>query len=320
MKTLIFLIAILVSTNLFSQDLVPNRGSGGPDSYGYNWIDSDDPMGPTFSWIDISSTGIEITGLVDDGVVGPFDIGFDFPFYGQTKTQFWINSNGCISFNENLLPFANGTIPTGNMSTDFIAWFWDDLNPSDPNSKVYFETIEDSMFVIQFEKYAQYLQQSYFIDAELVIYSNGDILVQYLHIDNGFPLESETIGLQSYDNTLGLMVVNNAPYVHNELALLFDLDYNAVVGMDDISNGNQEMEVFPNPVQSDVSFVFPASNNQRTFVITDLQGRTVHSVNVEKSSEQLELNLSELKPGVYSATLKSQGKERILEIKFVVTR
>ncbi len=34
----------------------------------------------------------------DDGYVGPFDVGFDFVFFGNTYNQFAIGPNGLISF------------------------------------------------------------------------------------------------------------------------------------------------------------------------------------------------------------------------------
>lgn len=320
MKTILLSVLICLSFSLFSQDLKNPSGSGGPDAFGYIWIDSDDPQGPVFSWIDISSSGTEITGLVDDGVVGPFDIGFDFPFYGQSKSQFWVNSNGCLSFNDNLLSFANTSIPTGTSSTDFIAWFWDDLNPSDTSTRVYFETFADTMLVIQFENYTQYLQQSSFIDAEVVVYESGKVLIQYLHADPDFQLESETIGLQSSDSTLGLLVANNTPYIHDQLALLFEVDGSAVVGLDENRAANQKMIAYPNPVHSEVSFIFPTDKNERTLVISDIQGRIVHSVITVNYNGQLDVNLGHLTPGTYSATLKSRENKRISELKFVILR
>ncbi|HNK42695.1 MAG TPA: hypothetical protein PL002_16025, partial [Flavobacteriales bacterium] len=54
---------------------------GGPDQYGYTWKDSNEPDGPVYEWIDITTTGTQLTGFADDNVVGPFILGETFPFY-----------------------------------------------------------------------------------------------------------------------------------------------------------------------------------------------------------------------------------------------
>ncbi|MEE8418319.1 MAG: C25 family cysteine peptidase, partial [candidate division Zixibacteria bacterium] len=59
---------------------------GGPDAFGYEWIDSDEPGGPAYNWIDISIVGVPIIwpGDADDGIITGLPIGFDFPFYGNS--------------------------------------------------------------------------------------------------------------------------------------------------------------------------------------------------------------------------------------------
>ncbi len=192
------------------------RGAGGPDAFGYVWIDSDEAGGPVFNWQDISGTGTVVGGLGDDNHVGPFPISFAFPFYGETKTQFWINSNGTVIFKDQYVTLGNSNIPT-NSSTlnDFIAWFWDDLVMS--ASSVHYQDFGNRL-VIQYVDVRNFGQTQLF-DAQVIIYANGSILVQYDNIDAGTDISGNTIGCQSSTPAVGLSVAFNTAYVHDGLAL-----------------------------------------------------------------------------------------------------
>ena len=52
----------------------------------------------TFAPQDISSTGTPV-GLGDDEISGALSIGFGFDFYGETYNDFYISSNGFVTFN-----------------------------------------------------------------------------------------------------------------------------------------------------------------------------------------------------------------------------
>jgi len=70
--------------------------------------------------------------LGDDSQSGPFNIGFTFCYYGNTYTQFWIGSNGWISFSAGQpTTFTSNPIPTGNALTpkNCIMGPWQDWNP-----------------------------------------------------------------------------------------------------------------------------------------------------------------------------------------------
>lgn len=65
----------------------------------------------------------------DDQVFGPYDIGFDFTFFNEVYSQFWISSNGFISFVE--APETYNSSPLPNNSGPYAAVFgaWEDWNP-----------------------------------------------------------------------------------------------------------------------------------------------------------------------------------------------
>ena len=76
-KTLLLL--FLLPSLLFSQT------SGGPDGYGYTWVDSNNPSGPIYDWVNIELPNNLVTGLGDDNIKGSFSIeNFKFYWYNIT--------------------------------------------------------------------------------------------------------------------------------------------------------------------------------------------------------------------------------------------
>jgi PKD repeat protein len=76
-------------------------------------------------------TGTSVS-LGDDAVSAALPIGFTFSFYGINYTNFYISSNGFITFSAGSTNgCCNGlTIPTAASPNAFIALAWNDLNPS----------------------------------------------------------------------------------------------------------------------------------------------------------------------------------------------
>jgi hypothetical protein len=108
----------------------PGITRGGPDGFGYTWINSADTSGPDFDWLDISGLGTAVTLTDDSYTVTPVALGFTFPFYGVGYTDLYIGSNGVIGFSPDFLAsLTNNPMPTPVIPNNLIAAFWDDLNP-----------------------------------------------------------------------------------------------------------------------------------------------------------------------------------------------
>ncbi len=85
----------------------------------------------TIPYVAQTNTGNLVT-LSDDSQQGPFNIGFNFCFFGQTYTQFWVGSNGWISFSAGQpTTFTSASIPSGALSVpkNCIMGPWQDWHP-----------------------------------------------------------------------------------------------------------------------------------------------------------------------------------------------
>ncbi|MCD4829333.1 MAG: T9SS type A sorting domain-containing protein [Candidatus Cloacimonetes bacterium] len=197
----------------------PGRDSGGPDTFGYTWKDSNEPGGPVFVWDDIQASGTEVT-LGEDQMTGLIDIGFSFPFYGNNFSQLRICSNGYVSFTATATNWRNDPIPTSTEPNNVIAPFWDDLSPQNGGSIHYYSDTANNRFVVQFtdvDHYAGMWTGEYTF--QMQIYANGVIRFYYQELEGD--IDTNTIGIENANGADGLQVVYDAAYVQNNLALLF---------------------------------------------------------------------------------------------------
>jgi len=207
-----------INWNIAKVQLVDSLGHDIPVNNEYRWIDSNMANGPVYDWKNISSTGQPVYGLRDDNYTGPFKLNFPFPFYGANVHNIYICSNGFVAFGPvsgYYSSYRNGPIPGDHMPSNMIAWCWSDLHPSE--SRVFFQSDQDQA-IIQFNDYGQYRSNAT-ITAQILLKQNGDTLIQYQHIQQGFDIFSSTIGLANKDNSDGLLVSYNQNYLKEKLAL-----------------------------------------------------------------------------------------------------
>lgn len=229
-KVLSFLtLAFVLGVQVFAQT------SGGPDTYGYTWRNSNDPNGPAYNWVEIKGLPgtVMASGLADDNVVGPFNIGFNFPYYWLDVTQVYIGSNGYIAFSPvaNIASTSNGfpAIPTAFPinQNHLLAPMMTDLNFADsvgqtgsgnPGNIYYYTNAALDSMVITYDSVPFYANSSYRgYNTFQVILSKADssITFQYKQQDGNWDDDYTSttnplvVGIENVTGQIGLQVSNN---------------------------------------------------------------------------------------------------------------
>lgn len=201
--------------------------SGGPDAYGYTWKDQNEPDGPTFNWVDITSIGTQVTGLGDDNVVGPFVMQTNMPFYWYEVKNVWIGSNGYLAFNNGNIasPFQN--IPNAGGVNDFIAAMLSDLNFSGAGNPGQCYIFDDpALTIISYINVPFWTQfaPSYTGSNTFQVLLNkvdGTITIQFLE-QSGLTMNNNiVVGIESVAGSIGLEHSFNT-YPTGSLAIRFD--------------------------------------------------------------------------------------------------
>ena len=201
------------------------KGVGGPDLFGYRWKDSNEPNGPAYVWTDIAANpnAVRVTtwnGTLDDGYTNAIPIGFDFKFYGTNYSNFYLSTNGFLSFTALTSSYySNATIPNGAAPNNIIAPFWDDLDGRTQGTVHYLK--EADKLTIQFTNWQKYNATGSFT-FQIVLRSNDRIMFYYNNL-NG-TLTSATVGIENAAGTDGLQVAYNSTYLANNLAVQLAAD------------------------------------------------------------------------------------------------
>ncbi|NUO19584.1 T9SS type A sorting domain-containing protein [bacterium] len=122
----------------------------GPDQFGYLAKDQNEPDGPDFAWIDITTNGTRVNGLTDDNFVGPFQIGWNFRFYWYDVSSFSVGSNGYIKFStagqlaQPIPQFPNAAAPNDIVGPFVADWFF---GTGEASECYYWTNSEDTLIV-----------------------------------------------------------------------------------------------------------------------------------------------------------------------------
>ena len=191
-----------------------NAATGGPDTYGYIWKDSNEPGGPVYNWIDITQTGTLITGLADDNVVGPILLSTNAPFYWYDVKKVWVGSNGYLVFNNSNIAAPFPLIPTAGATNDYVAAYMTDLSFAGAGNpgQVYFYDDLDSLVV-------SYLNVPFWSVTAPGYSGSNSFQIIFNKLDSTITMQYESVtgvsssngpinGIESLTGDIGLMASN----------------------------------------------------------------------------------------------------------------
>ena len=207
---------------------VQSFGAGGPDAFGYVWVDSNESGGPAVDFQDISGSGVEITPGdwiptntafpgADEGYID-VTLPFAFSFYGEEQTDIRVYSNGFATFSDFVGDsFTNQPIPTADEPNGIIAPLWTDFDLSTGGS-AYYGLTPDGRFAIQYEEAPRFLEAEG-NTFQIILGENGTIEFQYEAL-NSPTTDVGTVGIESPAGDDGLQIAFDETYLESSFAIL----------------------------------------------------------------------------------------------------
>jgi hypothetical protein len=172
---------------------------------------------------------VVVSGYTVNESFGPFDIGFNFDFFGNTYTQFYVNSNGQVLFGAGSSEGTAVAIPSSSAPDNFIAPFWDNLDV-DSYGKILYRTIgaaPNRKLIVQFRNMGFYPFPVTLGTFSVILYETSNkIQSQYRLIVLTYSGKAHggtaSIGLENATGTVGVQYAfQNPDAVHTEQAISY---------------------------------------------------------------------------------------------------
>ncbi|WP_299365032.1 M36 family metallopeptidase, partial [Winogradskyella sp.] len=222
----------------------------------------------TFSPEDISAGSSTVT-LFDDQVSSALPIGFDFNFYQNTYSNFYISSNGFITFDSGGESgcCAGQNLPSGSLPNNLIAFAWDDLYPPGSGT-IRYATIGSApnrILVVDVVDIPFCCDSTPEVTTQVKLFEGSNVIEIHSTDVSGSPM---TQGIENIDGTLALTVPNR-----NSETISFANDFVAFIPNTGSFPDNCGLET---TVIIDID-TFDCSNigdNLVTATVTDTNGNT----------------------------------------------
>lgn len=155
-----------------------------------------------------TTTGTQVT-LGDDQVSTALPLGFTFNFFGVDYQDFYISSNGFITFSaaQGSGCCSGGTIPSDDAVNNVIAFSWDDMYPPGGNSLIDYTTIgtaPNRRLVMNFNDVAFCCASTPSVKTQVILYETSNIIEIHTEYANG--VNPGTMGIENADGTIGYTV------------------------------------------------------------------------------------------------------------------
>ncbi|MEQ8629397.1 S8 family serine peptidase [Ekhidna sp.] len=193
-------------------------------SYGYerrtSYAEDSNPI--TYDFQDISATGIDITDpLRDDGAYATIDMGFDFPYYGQSMNTLYVAQKGFTTFDNSVRPVNTPSLNNTYSPGGYISPLGTFIDLS-AQGAIYYQ-VEADRVIVQWDNVTDGYSGN--ITAQMVLFTDGNI--RFYYDEMGFSSSSQrylNILIESINKTDGILIQNYETNVelYDGLALGFD--------------------------------------------------------------------------------------------------
>jgi len=167
------------------------------------------------AWVEINPNlgglpGINTGLLGDDSNLGPFPIGFLFPYYDCVQyNSIRVCTNGFASFTSTSATYTNVCIPSPSAILNLVAPYWDDMyvEGGTDHSVWYYYDAPRNRFIVEWDR-IRTLSYGGVYTFELVLNADGSIRFMYKEVTHGL-INASTVGIQDGAGVRGIQYTCN---------------------------------------------------------------------------------------------------------------